>query len=631
MKGTTVRPTIIRLLRVLILGGLLVTMVASLCTEAYAAPSVRFGSSCNDPTAKHVSMYYVNGVATNLTSAVENYTALGLFILNSQSFLRTLTAEKMCLHLGYKYNPTAGAILDFIESGQQLDKLLTPDFLRQWFVLGAVAVSSANPAVIALMTYIGSKAGNSDLINQADIAAHAAAYEADLKACRNVLLVPHSQGNLYAHQEHDLLYNSLKGQTPPLQERLVEGMRIVGVGSPDAEESVNSGTTLYSRRYKYRTNKSDLVMGGVTLYLASKRLTRLPSNTDWSGGELSAWFGNTVGHAFTGYLAINVSKTDILNDLTEQLAALPKGGCPQFSQETYTASTGAKTAEIMIVRSSAVNSETVTFLTPTGGTAVSGQDYLPTVEPVTFAVGETTKMATVSILNNTQRTSKRTLNLELHSGEGNTPLGREVTAVLEIPESGLSCFDGTPNITATAETYVDLFGLPTSTTTKTQPGPISVSISDGTASASASGIKGDVSLSASSQAGPANMGVARIEYDETFLITSEGKTGTGQATIRWQVSPSATDGGQINGGITKGGVSAGYSYSNFNGIPSLGEPSLDITFTYGIPDGFNFVLIAAAPNLKDPPRSSSASVRGGYSITVPGDPSAKITWCRATQ
>lgn len=196
---------------------------------------------------------------------------------------------------------------------------------------------------------------------------------------------------------------------------------------------------------------------------------------------------------------------------------------------------------------------------------------------------------------------------------------------------GSTCLDDNPNMTAKAETYADVFGLPTSTTTKIQPGPISVSISNGTASASASGTKGDVSLSASSVAGPANMGVARIEYDEIFLITSEGKTGTGQGTIHWKLTPSVTDGGEINGVIVKDGLGGHYHYDNSNGIPNLGETSLNITFTYGIPDGFNFVLIAAAPNLKDPPRSSSASVHGGYSVTVPGDPNAKITWCRAKQ
>ncbi len=272
----------------------MLSVLTAWSTESEAV--VKIGH-CNDPKVKHASMYYMNGVITTLTQAIENYTALGNLMLSSE-MTSALNAQGVCIELGYKYNPTAGAILDFIESGQQLNALLTPSFLRQWVVLGAIALAVSDPAVVALLAYIGSKAGDSDKIDKAVIETQGADLMTDLFACRNVLLVPHSQGNLYAHQEHDLLYNKLKNLSPPNQESRLSGLRVVGVGSPDAVEAVFNSQTGYSTRYLWRTNTYDLVMAAVTLYLKTKAFTRLESNTDWgkNGGPFSFWAGNSFGH-----------------------------------------------------------------------------------------------------------------------------------------------------------------------------------------------------------------------------------------------------------------------------------------------------------------------------------------------
>jgi Calx-beta domain len=649
-RGTMTRT----LVRTLFLCGLLLSVAGGLPNEAYAEQSVRIGSACQDPTAKHVSMYYVNGINTTYIQAVHNYQALGQFIFSSSVVLTTLAAKKMCLDLSFKYNPSAGLILDFIESGQQLDKLLTPSALRQWFVLGVVALNS--PVLRPLVEYIGSRVADSDLINQTVIAEHAATYETDLRACRSVLLVPHSQGNLYVHQEHDLLYNKLRGQTPPLQELLLDGLRIVGVASPDAEEAVFHSPTGYEGRYKWRTSGTDLVMGAVTPYLQSKGYRRLESNTDWSGIEFDDWLLKSFGHAFDGYLGINNAKTHILEAFKAQLQALPSGGCPQFSKETYTAAAGAKTADITIVRSSAVNSETVNFVTVSGGgTAVSGQDYLPTVEPVTFAAGETTKTASVAIFKNPSRTSMRTLSLKINPGETTTPLGQKITAILEIPpdtKQDPTCLDGNQNIHAevTLQEYTIVGD------TQNQPSP-SINLSLGAVSGSAGGSKGNASVSTSFTAmnSSSNLADARMNYGDAFLIASPGKSGSG--TALFSLASSAVVNISCFPGDSSWPRDSINAYANVEvsspsfpliytgigrkqdcGSPSEGIPqhtSALFSFTYGVPVRLSVSLQGAVRNgwfTRYPSGSSAqASASVGYSVTVQDDPGATVTWCRATQ
>jgi len=188
----------------------------------------------------------------------------------------------------------------------------------------------------------------------------------------------------------------------------------------------------------------------------------------------------------------------------------------------------------------------------------------------------------------------------------------------KITTSTATCPDPAPNITATTQTIIS------GTTTKTQPGPISLSLSDNAASASASGTKGNISVSAigSNQAG--GSAISSIQYVETLMITSPGKSGGGQATGTLQVTGNVSSNAQINSAIWIGSppIANGF-YQNIGG--TLYTQPMTVNFTYGSPLRFNFIIHATAGI------ASSASANAGYSITVSDDPNAKVSWCRATQ
>jgi hypothetical protein len=119
-----------------------------------------------------------------------------------------------------------------------------------------------------------------------------------------VLVVPHSQGNLYTNAAYDLTFAGPPPNPP------VGALKIAGVATPDSLVKGNG---------RYRSSSGDSLINVIRLTLS----TTLPANTDWGSNLLTviapAYSG---GHSFIGYLSFDPSRTDILNDIQASLEDL---------------------------------------------------------------------------------------------------------------------------------------------------------------------------------------------------------------------------------------------------------------------------------------------------------------------
>ncbi|HEY2083668.1 MAG TPA: Calx-beta domain-containing protein [Verrucomicrobiae bacterium] len=110
------------------------------------------------------------------------------------------------------------------------------------------------------------------------------------------------------------------------------------------------------------------------------------------------------------------------------------GGGLQFSSSNYTAQQNATTATITVDRvSGSTGAVQVGYATTSGGTAVPGQDYVATSGTLSWTAGDTaSKTFNVTILNNQQVTTNRTVFLTLSNATGAAYLMAQSNSVLTI-------------------------------------------------------------------------------------------------------------------------------------------------------------------------------------------------------
>lgn len=252
--------------------------------------------ACQNPSAPRIDIFYVNGVTTTLDEARVNAGKL------EQEFLGRLASlpanlQGFCYLFHLNYNPTHGEVRDFLEAGEQRFGFSPTTF---WQGLESVAVFSP------LLTQLQGPMTDVNQIDQATIQRHAARYRQEILApsCRRVLVVPHSQGNLYTNAAYDLTFAG-PAPSPP-----AGALKIAGVATPDSLVKGNG---------RYRSSSTDSLINVIRLTLSNT----LPANTNWGGNLLTliapAYSG---GHSFIGYLSFDPSRTDILNDIQANLNEL---------------------------------------------------------------------------------------------------------------------------------------------------------------------------------------------------------------------------------------------------------------------------------------------------------------------
>lgn len=282
----------------------LVTVVMLWAVPSWAqfTPQAACQSTVNPP-APRTAIYYVNGVTTTLDEARLNGGKLELEFLGKLPSLSPALNAK-CYEFFLNYNPTSGAVKDFTEAGQQALGLNPADMWRQ--LEGSAAILSAS-----LVTVLQGPMTNANQIDQAAIQRHGQAYRSKMtqpnNSCR-VLVVPHSQGNLYTNAAYDV---AVAAPAPP-----VGALKIVSVASPD---------TLVKGGGLHRNSSGDLLIKAIDLL---PFISTLPANTDWTNPLTSFVSLYSGGHSYIGYLSHEPSRTDILNDIAASLTALELVACP---------------------------------------------------------------------------------------------------------------------------------------------------------------------------------------------------------------------------------------------------------------------------------------------------------------
>ncbi|MBS0150769.1 MAG: hypothetical protein JSR31_07485 [Nitrospira sp.] len=261
-----------------------------------AGAQVQSQSACQNATAPRTAIYFVNGVTTTLDEARLNGGKLELEFLSKLPTMAP-TVQAMCHLFFLNINPTSGAVKDFLEAGQQRLGLTSTTF---WQGLEGLGLATSGVITQVLQRPIT----NADQIDQATIVRHATAYREQIAppSCRRVLIVPHSQGNLYSNASFDSVFSQVL--PPPLGT-----LKIVGVATP-ADRVGGNGL--------YRTSSTDVLISGIRLVLPGT----LPANTNWGISPLLLSPAYSGGHSFIGYLTAEPSRTQILTDMESSLLAL---------------------------------------------------------------------------------------------------------------------------------------------------------------------------------------------------------------------------------------------------------------------------------------------------------------------
>jgi hypothetical protein len=282
-------------------GGLAVLFCLASPSLAQTVPS-QPQPACQVAVPAKTAIYYVNGVTTTLDEARLNGGKLELEFLGKLPSLSQSLKSK-CYEFFLNYNPTSGEVKDFTEAGQQALGLNPADMWRQ--LEGAAAFS------VSLVSVLQGPMTDANQIDQPAIQRHGQAYRNKLvqssNSCR-VLVVPHSQGNLYTNAAYDV---AVAAPAPP-----AGALKIVSVASP---------ATVVKGGGVHRNSSGDLLIKAIDLL---PFISTLPANTSWTNPLTSFVSLYSGGHSYIGYLSHEPSRTDILNDIEASLTVLESVACP---------------------------------------------------------------------------------------------------------------------------------------------------------------------------------------------------------------------------------------------------------------------------------------------------------------
>lgn len=252
--------------------------------------------ACQNVMAPKTTVFFVNGITTTLDDARLNVGKLELEFLNRLPGM-SAAVQANCHVFSLNYNPTGGEVNDFFEAAQQQLDIAPTRFWLELEGLGLFTPHLIRDALQGPMTDL-------NRIDASTIERHAAAYREQIAppSCRRVLVVPHSQGNLYTNASYDLVFNQPPSPPP-------SAIKIVGVATP-AQTVRGDGL--------YRTSTTDVLINAIRLI----RPATLPPNTNWGISPLLLSPAYSGGHSFIGYLSADPSRTDILSDIESSLSAL---------------------------------------------------------------------------------------------------------------------------------------------------------------------------------------------------------------------------------------------------------------------------------------------------------------------
>jgi len=194
---------------------------------------------------------------------------------------------------------------------------------------------------------------------------------------------------------------------------------------------------------------TDFVDG--TDLIALDGLTSSDLTISSNGGSTNIFKGSELLGVITGVAAGNITAADFVPINTP--APIPGAGTLTFGGSNFNVNeNGTPVTQVTVTRSSGSTGAVTATITLTDGTAFGGapalispEDYDNTSIVVNFATGETSKLVTIPILDDTLAESNETVNLSLGSPTGGASIGAQSTATLTIIDN-----DSNPTVTIQA-------------------------------------------------------------------------------------------------------------------------------------------------------------------------------------
>ncbi|MET0066220.1 MAG: hypothetical protein ABW076_07730 [Candidatus Thiodiazotropha sp.] len=252
-------------------------------------------------TGDTTEIYYVNGVWNTVAQA------RGGRNLIKSAYKQSLQAQypEQVFEFKLAYNYHSGKVGDLIEViGQKLNEIddpeankLTPD---QYYTLYMTAKDfddavpvTARPVSATIEEYMASR-----LTDAVDSAAHIQKYRTDLQEGKRILLIAHSQGNMFANQAVSSLMNEYSSS-----------IGMIGVASPAAVTYNNS---------TYYTAHDDRVIDALRLLYDV-----LPSNIENDPGFFNDPRDFSNHQFYDSYFATGIaSRSNIDTDVSNYMASL---------------------------------------------------------------------------------------------------------------------------------------------------------------------------------------------------------------------------------------------------------------------------------------------------------------------
>ena len=299
----------------------------------------------------------------------------------------------------------------------------------------------------------------------------------------------------------------------------------------------------------------DVTLGGQTYNLP---ITKTGGWQSWQDFTLAGV--SLAGGTQTLRLTMNESRFNL-----NYVDFIPAGGPPTpipgeiaFDASSYTVAEDGSAATITLVRTGGSDGEVSATVNLADGTAIASSDYDSTSQVVTFADGETTKVITVPIVNDTESEGDETVNLTLSNPTGGASLGATPTATLTIQANdqyGAIAFDtSTYSILETGDATITLVR------TGGSDGAVSVDVSLTDGSATAPGDYTNVSQTVSFAAGETTKTIVIPIIDDTLQ--------EGDETVALSLS-------NVTGGAVIGPQAAATLTIVDNDVPIPGEIAFD--------------------------------------------------------
>jgi hypothetical protein len=193
------------------------------------------------------TIFFANGINTTPKDAKKAKDALEA---KFNQYLATLSPPMQlgCLQFDFVYNQTQGIALDIYESYRQLSR----DEPTNFWLIGAQLLISSTPLLYAQAFLDAASVIDPNVyLDQPDLNMTLQKYRAELfSAGHKVVVVSHSQGNLYANEAFKELYNPPNGQTP----LTTKSFGIVAVATP-----ANFVAGYAAGQELYTTNTEDII------------------------------------------------------------------------------------------------------------------------------------------------------------------------------------------------------------------------------------------------------------------------------------------------------------------------------------------------------------------------------------